>query len=94
MVNKQGTAILTEGWALRPTKRAYRVSEKQKDYFTAKFNIGESTGRKVDASLVARYETCPWFEWQASFQIIRIFDNSTDYFIFHPPFCNTSPTDS
>ena len=54
MVNKQGTAILTEGWPLRPTKRAYRVSEKQKDYFTAKFNIGESTGRKVDASLVAR----------------------------------------
>ena len=54
MVNKQGTAILTEGWALRPTKRAYRFSEKQKDYLTAKFNIGESTGRKVDASLVAR----------------------------------------
>ena len=54
MVNKQGTAILTEGWALRPTKRAYRFSEKQKDYLTAKFNIGESTGRKVDGSLVAR----------------------------------------
>ena len=54
MVNKQGTAILTERWALRPTKTAYRFSEKQKHYLTAKFNIGQSTGRKVDASLVAR----------------------------------------
>ena len=50
-INKQGTA---EGCALRPTKRAYRFSEKQKAYLTAKFNIGQSTGRKIDARLVAR----------------------------------------
>ena len=54
VTNKQSTTALTEGWALRPTKRAYRFSEKQKAYLTAKFNIGQSTGRKVDASLVAR----------------------------------------
>ena len=42
------------GWALRPSKKAYRFSEKQKAYLTAKFNIGQSTGRKVDASFVAR----------------------------------------
>jgi len=53
-INNQGTAISTEGWAFRPTKRAYRFSEKQKPYLTAKFNIGRSTGRKFDASLVAR----------------------------------------
>ena len=38
-INKQGTAILTEGWALRPNKRT---------------NIGQSTGWKVNASLVVR----------------------------------------
>ena len=54
VTNKQSTAALTEGWVLRPTKTAYRFSEKQKAYLTAKFNIGQSTGRKVDASLEAR----------------------------------------
>ena len=43
---------------LRPAKKAYRFSEKQKAYLTAKFNIGRSTGRKVDASLVARDMRC------------------------------------
>ena len=54
VANKQSRERLTEGWALRPAKKAYRFSEKQKAYLTAKFNIGQSTGRKVDASLVAR----------------------------------------
>ena len=53
-IKKQATATLTEGWALRPSKRAYRFSEKQKAYLTAKFSIGQSTARKVDASFVAR----------------------------------------
>ena len=54
VASKQSGECLTEGWVLRPAKKAYRFSERQKAYFTAKFNIGQSTGRKVDASLVAR----------------------------------------
>lgn len=54
VVSTQSRERLTEGWALRSAKKAYRFSEKQKAYLTAKFNIGQSTGRKVDASLVAR----------------------------------------
>ena len=45
---------LAEGWALRASKKTYRFSEKQKDYLLAKFEIGESTGRKVDANTVAQ----------------------------------------
>jgi len=51
---KSKGSSLDEGWALRPTRKNYRFSEKQKTYLTAKFNIGQSTGRKVDADAVAR----------------------------------------
>lgn len=43
-----------EGWALKSTKKAYRFSEKQKAYLDVKFNIGQTTGRKVDGDAVAR----------------------------------------
>ena len=43
-----------EGWALKSTKKAYRFSEKQKAYLDAKFNIGQTSGRKVDGEVVAR----------------------------------------
>ena len=35
VANKQSRERLTEGWALRPAKKAYRFSEKQKAYLTA-----------------------------------------------------------
>ena len=54
VASRQSRGRLTEGWGLRPAKKAYRFSEKQKAYLTDKFNIGQSTRRKVDASLVAR----------------------------------------
>ena len=54
VASKQSRGRLTEGWGLRPAKKAYRFSEKQKAYLTNKFNIDQSTRRKVDASLVAR----------------------------------------
>ena len=41
---------------LRPAEKAYRFNENQKAYLTAKFNIGQSTGRKIGASLLARYK--------------------------------------
>ena len=53
VASKQSRGRLTEGWGLRPAKKAYRFSENQKAYLTDKFNIGQSR-RKVDASLVAR----------------------------------------
>lgn len=43
-----------EGWALKSTKQAYRLSEKQRAYLDAKFNIGQTSGRKLDEEVVAR----------------------------------------
>ena len=48
------TAAAKEGWALRAVKKAYRFSDKQKSYLLAKFRIGQTTGRKLDAEVVAR----------------------------------------
>lgn len=45
---------LNEGWALRATKKSYRFSEQQKKYLDAKFEIGRSTGRKLNGEVVAR----------------------------------------
>ena len=47
-------AAAKEGWALRAAKKAYRFSDKQKSYPLAKFRIGQTTGRKLDAEVVAR----------------------------------------
>ena len=47
-------AAAKEGWALRAVKKAYRFSDKQKSYLLAKFRIGQTTGRKLDAEVVAR----------------------------------------
>ena len=43
-----------EGWAVKSTKKAYRFSDKQKAYLDAKFNIGQTSGRKLDGEVVAR----------------------------------------
>ena len=37
-----------EGWALQGAKKAERFNEAQKSYLEAKFNIGQSTGKKLD----------------------------------------------
>ena len=47
-------AVAKEGWALRAAKKAYRFSDKQKSYLLAKFRIGQTTGRKLDAEVVSR----------------------------------------
>ena len=46
--------VLKEGWALRAVKKTYRFSDKQKSYLKAKFQIDQTTGRKLDAEMVAR----------------------------------------
>ena len=43
-----------EGWALKETRKLYRFNEKQKEYLVSKFNIGQSTGRKLDGERVAK----------------------------------------
>ena len=47
-------AAAKEGWALRVVKKTYRFSDKQKSYLLAKFRIGQTTGRKINAEVVAR----------------------------------------
>ena len=43
-----------EGWALKRAKKAERFNEAQKSYLEAKFNIGQSTGKKLDPDVVAK----------------------------------------
>ena len=47
---------LQMGWALRSTQAGTRArfSDKQREYFTSKFQIGEVTGRKFDPTAVAK----------------------------------------
>ena len=52
--HQEGHFVPNEGWALRAAKKAYRFSEKQKSYLLVKFSIGQTTGRKLDAKVVAR----------------------------------------
>ncbi|XP_078365981.1 uncharacterized protein LOC144650200 [Oculina patagonica] len=47
-------SIAQEGWSLKESKKAYRFNEKQKDYLEAKFNIGQTSGRKAEPEAVAR----------------------------------------
>ncbi|CAH3117617.1 unnamed protein product [Porites lobata] len=42
-----------EGFALKQVKKAYRFNEKQREYLTARFTIGQESGKKVDAGIVA-----------------------------------------
>ena len=47
-------AAAKEGRVLRAVKKAYQFSDKQKSYLLVKFRIGQTTGRKLDAEVVAR----------------------------------------
>ena len=49
-----------EGWALKEMKKAYRFNEKQKTYLEAKFNISQSTGRKLEPDVVAKEMCRAW----------------------------------
>lgn len=54
-LSEQGTAeCASEGWALKESKKPYQFNEKQKQYLTTKFNIGQSTGRKIEGDVVAK----------------------------------------
>jgi len=46
--------VLPQGWALRSTKKAARLSAKQKAYLDEKFKVGEKTGFKADPARVAQ----------------------------------------
>ena len=42
------------GWALKITSPRKRLSQRQKDYLSARFKLGESTGKKENATFVAK----------------------------------------
>lgn len=48
-----GYVTPSEGFALKQVKKAYRFNEKQREYLTARFTIGQESGKKVDAEMVA-----------------------------------------
>lgn len=43
-----------EGWALKGAKKAETFNEAQRSYLEAKFNIGQSTGKKLDPDVIAK----------------------------------------
>lgn len=45
-----------EGWALKEARKSYRFNEAQKSYLEAKYNIGQTTERKLDADIRASEE--------------------------------------
>ncbi|RMX52493.1 hypothetical protein pdam_00025781, partial [Pocillopora damicornis] len=49
-----GEVEVKEGWALKPSKKAYRFNQNQGDYLNAKFTIGQTSGRKLDGDIVSR----------------------------------------
>jgi hypothetical protein len=48
------TPVLKMGWALKSTKEYKRLSEKQKKYLLARYDVGEETGQKADPVSVSR----------------------------------------
>ena len=44
---------LSEGWALRASKKSKHFNENQKNYLDEKFKLGQETGYKEDPSQVA-----------------------------------------
>ena len=69
-----------EGWALTSTKKAYRFSEKQKAYLDAKFNIGQTSGRKLDGEVVAREMRCAQGR-------CKVLEPTADLLLLLPPCC-------
>ena len=53
-LNLTSQPCLPMGWALKSCHVRRTFTEKQKDYLTGKFRIGETTGLKADAASVAK----------------------------------------
>ena len=47
-------AIAPAGWALTQAKRAYRFNEGPRHYLEGRFNIGQESGIRTDADVVAK----------------------------------------
>lgn len=48
------SSVAQEGWALREAKKAYCFNEKQRSYLEAQFNLGQTTGRKLNPDIIAK----------------------------------------
>ena len=89
------TPVPQEGWALKETKKAYRFNEKQSSYHDAKFSIGEATGRKLHAEIVAKeMRHALGSDRKTNFQVVRIPDSTTDHVLFFQAVSKGSPTSS
>lgn len=54
VVTSETSLNIKEGWALKETRKAYRFNDTQRSYLETKFNMGQSTGRKMDPEVVAK----------------------------------------
>lgn len=63
---EEHVSIVEEGWALNETKKSYRFNETQKAYLEAKFNIGQTTRRKLDGETSSGNEKVHWTGWKSS----------------------------
>ena len=54
VVTSETSLNIKEGWALKETRKAYRFNDTQRSYLETKFNMGQSTGRKMDPEAVAK----------------------------------------
>ena len=50
----ESVAIAPAGWALTQAKRAYRFNEGPRRYLEGRFNIGQESGIRTDADVVAK----------------------------------------
>ena len=89
------TPVPQEGWALKETKKAYRFNEKQRSYLEAKFSIGQATGRKLDAEIVAKeMRHALGSDGRRLFESSRIPDSTTDHVLFFQAVSKGLPTSS
>ena len=78
-----GYLIPPEGFALKQAQKVYRFNEKQREYLTARFTIGQESGKKVDAEIVAtEIRRGKGLNGEHLFSVSEFFDNSTSSFIF------------
>ena len=71
---------LSEGWALKTTKKSARFNEAQKKCLKDKFNLGQQTGHKQDPERVAKdnYAFCKESRWVAAVLRQRVPLRTTD----------------
>ena len=74
---------LSEGWALRASKKSTHFNENQKNYLDKKFKLGQETGYKEDPSQVASdMRRAKNEKWRASINCWRVFITTANKVVF------------